>query len=69
MNAYSIKNIAQNPQLLNRAVDWFHAKWSIPKEAYEESMRESLEGRAGTAPVQELRMGLGTDPDAPGERS
>jgi len=46
MSEVNIVSIVQQPQLLDRAADWFHAKWGIPKEAYEESMRDSLESAA-----------------------
>ncbi|MBQ2990482.1 MAG: GNAT family N-acetyltransferase, partial [Clostridia bacterium] len=46
MSKVSIVSIAQRPQLLERAADWFHAKWGIPRAAYEKSMRGSLESEA-----------------------
>ena len=46
MSGIRIVSIAERPQLLDRAADWFHAKWGVPREAYEQSMRESLGGRA-----------------------
>ena len=46
MDERRIVSIAQQPQLLEYAASWFHAKWGIPKEAYVESMKESLESEA-----------------------
>lgn len=41
-----IITIADHPELLDKAAEWFHAKWGIPLEAYRESMEESLTGCA-----------------------
>ncbi|MBQ6843851.1 MAG: GNAT family N-acetyltransferase [Agathobacter sp.] len=38
--------IKENPQMLEEAATWFHQKWGIPREAYVESMQESLEKEA-----------------------
>lgn len=40
--------LTDRPELAGRAAEWFHEKWGIPLEAYQESMAESL---TGTAPV------------------
>ncbi len=44
MSKYEIKKIVDNPQLVDDAANWFHAKWGIPLEAYLESMQECLAG-------------------------
>lgn len=46
MEKYSIIKIREHEELLQRAADWFHAKWGIPREAYAESMEQCLEGTA-----------------------
>ena len=46
MKNYEIKIIKENPQMLEEAATWFHQKWGIPREAYVESMQESLEKEA-----------------------
>lgn len=39
---YTIENLADRPELFGCASGWFHDKWGIPKEAYRESMEQSL---------------------------
>jgi len=46
---YPIIRIADYPECLNEAADWFHSKWGIPSEAYTDSMRECLR-RSGAVP-------------------
>lgn len=40
---YVIIQLAQRPELKDRAARWFHDKWGIPMEAYLESMESSLQ--------------------------
>ena len=47
MKQYEIIKI-NNSDMIDSAATWFHQKWGVPKEAYVESMEESL---ANTAPV------------------
>lgn len=42
MNTYKYINLRQNPQLKEQAAVWFHSKWGVPKEAYEECMAAYL---------------------------
>lgn len=42
MGNYKIITLQECPQLLGQAASWFHSKWGIPQEAYQESMRQSL---------------------------
>lgn len=42
MDTFKIKKIADNPQLIDMAANWFHLKWKIPLKAYKESMQECL---------------------------
>lgn len=37
--------LREYPQLAKEAARWFHEKWNIPLEAYEESIEECLSGR------------------------
>lgn len=37
-----IFKISQNAQLAEKAAQWFHEKWKIPVQKYQESMAESL---------------------------
>lgn len=46
MENYEIRKIKENPELLDTAATWFNQKWGIPKEAYVESMEESLKNDA-----------------------
>lgn len=41
-----ITNLREAPELIPEAAAWFAAKWGIPREEYEASMRESAESRA-----------------------
>ena len=41
---YEIISLADCPEIKSRAAQWFHEKWDIPAEAYEESMDECLKG-------------------------
>ena len=38
-------NLKEQPQLTKEAARWFSEKWSIPLEAYKESMAESFTGK------------------------
>jgi len=42
MNQYAIVKLGDRPELKDQAARWFHSKWGIPLEAYQESMTESL---------------------------
>lgn len=42
MPDFPIIKIAEHPELLNEAAEWFHSKWGIPSEAYAGSMKECL---------------------------
>lgn len=42
MDTFKIKKIADNPQLIDTAANWFHLKWKVPLNAYKESMQECL---------------------------
>ena len=37
--------LREKPELLDRAVRWFHAKWGAPEEAYRAEMQAYLEGK------------------------
>ena len=39
-----ILKIREHGEWVDRAAEWFHLKWEIPKTAYEESMGECLKG-------------------------
>lgn len=38
-----ILKLREHKELTTRAAEWFHLKWEIPTEAYEESIRECQE--------------------------
>lgn len=46
---YQIIRLADRPEILETAAQWFHEKWGIPVEAYRESMEECL-GKRDTVP-------------------
>lgn len=41
---YELLRLADRPDYLNPMAEWFHAKWGIPKAAYQESMEQCLQG-------------------------
>ncbi|MCI8483339.1 MAG: GNAT family N-acetyltransferase [Lachnospiraceae bacterium] len=46
MNDHRIIKIQKHPEWKNAAAQWFHEKWKIPLEAYQESMEECLDNAA-----------------------
>lgn len=42
---YEILRLADRPELIKEAAQWFHEKWGIPVEEYAQSMRECLTGK------------------------
>lgn len=42
MKKFKLISIHKNPEWINSAAEWFSNKWSVPKEAYLESMNQSL---------------------------
>lgn len=38
MDNYACVTLRQRPEYKDRAAEWFHSKWNVPKEAYLESM-------------------------------
>ena len=55
---YSLVPLRDRPDMLSRAAAWFHQKWSVPLEAYRESMEECL---AGKSPVPQWYLALEGD--------
>lgn len=45
MSRYSYITLRQQPSLKDKAAEWFHCKWSVPKEAYLECMEDYLGNR------------------------
>lgn len=46
MGGYNIVTLQECPQWKDMAASWFHSKWGVPQEAYQESMEECLKGGA-----------------------
>lgn len=44
MSPFTYLTLRQLPQLKERAAEWFHQKWSVPKEAYLKCMDDYLNG-------------------------
>lgn len=44
MNNYKFVNLSEMPELKEKAAEWFHRSWGIPKEAYLECMESYLNG-------------------------
>lgn len=55
---YSLVPLRDRPDMLQRAAAWFHQKWSVPLEAYRESMEDCL---AGKSPVPQWYLALEGD--------
>ena len=53
-----IVRLEDQPQMKEQAAQWFHEKWKIPQEAYQESMEECL---AGKNPVPQWYMAMEDD--------
>lgn len=45
---YRIIRLSEQPEIKERAAQWFHEKWQIPLEAYLESMEESVRWKEET---------------------
>ena len=43
---YGIINIVESKKSVDELAEWFSGKWGIPKEAYVESMEDSLKGNS-----------------------
>ncbi len=52
---YDILRLQDRPDLADRAAAWFHEKWGVPLEAYQESMADCLKA-AGPVPQWYLAM-------------
>ena len=39
---WNIIRLTDKPEIKDRAAEWFHEKWGIPLEAYQESMETCL---------------------------
>ena len=44
MSDYKYTNLADIPSIKDKAAEWFHSKWGVPKEAYLECMDAFLNG-------------------------
>ena len=44
MSDYKYTNLAEIPSIKDKAAEWFHSKWGVPKEAYLECMDAFLNG-------------------------
>ena len=44
MSDYKYINLAEIPSIKDKAAEWFHSKWGVPKEAYLECMDAFLNG-------------------------
>ena len=42
MAEYQYISLRGKPELMNKAAEWFHSKWGVPKEAYLECMEAYL---------------------------
>lgn len=55
MDRIEICNIREYPQMAEEAARWFHEKWQIPLDAYQESIGECLKGE-GAVPQWYLAL-------------
>lgn len=44
-NSYRYITLRQQPELMDRAAQWFHSKWGVPTDAYLECMNAYLRGK------------------------
>ncbi len=44
MSSYQYVKLTEIPSIKDEAAEWFHSKWSVPKEAYLECMEACLNG-------------------------
>lgn len=42
MNEYKYISLREKPELGDKAAEWFHSKWGVPKEAYLECINDYL---------------------------
>lgn len=59
MNEVNILRLREHPAWAERAAAWYHAKWGIPQEAYEESIADCIAAR-GPVPQWYLALEGGT---------
>lgn len=52
---YTVIALREHPQWAKKAARWFHSKWHVPLEAYEESINACLKGEA---PVPQWYLAL-----------
>lgn len=45
MENYTYINLRQQPELVDRAAEWFHGNWGVPTEAYLECMKAYISGK------------------------
>lgn len=43
---FEMLRLAEHPELRDRAAEWFHEKWGVPLEAYQESIDSCIRGEA-----------------------
>ena len=43
MNEYKYISLREKPELGDKAAEWFHSKWGVPKEAYLECINDYLD--------------------------
>ena len=61
---FTLITLRERPELLDRAVRWFHEKWGAPEEAYRTEMENYLRGKSEYAWLlalagEEIAGGLG----------
>lgn len=52
---YKVMRLTDRPEIKDQAAEWFHEKWGIPLEAYQESMEECLQAKG---PVPQWYMAM-----------
>lgn len=58
-----IWKLREHPDMADAAAAWFHEKWGIPLEAYQESIRECLKGKT-PVPQWYLAVDAESDPES-----
>ena len=54
---YEIISLSKRPELFEAAADWFSGKWSVPRQAYLDSMAESQRSKTGVPEWYVIRDG------------
>jgi hypothetical protein len=55
MNEYNYVNLREKTQLRQTAANWFHEKWGVPTEAYQECRCQGISGKLLNLVVDDMK--------------